>query len=172
MRDNWLRRREQKVRCKKCVTADTLSYRCHPCQEEITCRRPEMQDTAEMPVTSPRREEEITCITTPQQEEICTYRDPIEMKGDEGDTGRDEGISDVEALARCLQFDCEECGWALRESLEHDCDSCGQGIFIEDVVALFPSITSKRKGQVVRKMVKKAHLKLEDSTGNKVQDMW
>ena len=65
---------------------------------------------------------------------------------------------------------CKRCAERLKVKLERDCDTCGPAWYKEDyelvligndVVALFPSLTSKRSGELVREEVEESDIVVE-----------
>ena len=95
--------------------------------------------------TSPTSNYVITSVV----EEIITEVFKIEefKKGQNPDTDKEER-------------GCVDCGEELKRSYEEDCKECGQGMSPEmpkmtlvgmDAVALFPSLSGKKSGQIVRK---------------------
>ena len=87
------------------------------------------------------------------------------MAGDEGDILRVRGmmmrmndenmLMDEPDVVERLGWTCEECGPGMSA---RELDVCVLG---NDVVALFPSITSRKTGVIVRKRVEKSPLKIE-----------
>ena len=60
----------------------------------------------------------------------CNIKEEIEKKSCHICHEIDKEETEIESLQR--QYDCEDCGEAMRDRLEKDCDNCGEGTYRED----------------------------------------
>ena len=78
--------------------------------------------------------------------------------------------TELEAFGKQRGDECEECEEEVKKSYKEDCSRCGPGMSASmprmtlvgmDAVALFPSLSWKRTGAIVRKRILKSKMKLE-----------
>ena len=162
VKEEWRRRRLEKLRCMICKYRKEPITPCHTCEEETSQNGDAHTAGGEQTGHYPGSH----CET-----ETCQERDAHTAWGEQ--TGHYPGShceEDAHTTKMETKYDCDKCGQEWRDKMEIDCEECGPGIFWEDqeicligldVVALFPSMQSKTTGKIIRQYVRDSPLKIE-----------
>ena len=161
MRKEYKEKRISKLKCSTHhPTEDTHS------SEEVTCRAPESREhhptedthsSEHHPTERAKDREEVTCRASEderegdQEEKLAASNDETEERLDREMNSLEEELSRDEIEQRITQ-DCDDCGPPVGMEMEKMC------LLGLDVVALFPSMSAKRTGEIVRKRLMKSKM--------------
>ena len=156
MRQEHKRRKIRKLRCEKDHPTeiersgeDDHPTERHPACEEVTCREGEKEEECE----ARKLAQEII------QEIIQNIRN-TQQEPDEKDAGEETLDKEIEILERKLGEK------EVKKRMSDECEECGPPAELEDmcllgldVVALFPSMSAKKTGEVVRNRLRRSEMK-------------